>query len=103
MLAGARSTYLALAMAMAMMMRRGAGTVMRSGTEWCSNTGGSARCLATTAVRVDDDPSSSSSASGGALAAFTALLGAGALYTSCQRTVPPRNFFINAFLGLGLR
>lgn len=71
-------------MAMAMAMRRGAGTVTRG--EWFSN----ARYLAT-AVRVHDDASSSSSSSssssGRALAAFSALLGAGALYTSCQQTV----------------
>jgi hypothetical protein len=75
-------------MAMAMAMRRGAeraGTVLRAG-EWCSAgpAGAGARFIAT----ADYDGSSSSSLSSGrALAAFSALLGAGALYSSCQRTV----------------
>ncbi|KAG0629793.1 hypothetical protein M758_1G130800 [Ceratodon purpureus] len=74
-------------MAMAMALRRGAeraGTVMRAG-EW--SCGGGARFMAT-AVRVEDDglPSSSFS-SGRALAAFSALVGAGALYSSCLQTI----------------
>lgn len=75
-------------MAMAMAMRRGserAGTVMRAG-EWRS-AGAGVRSMATTARAEDDSSSSSSSSSGRILAAFSALLGAGAFYSSCQRTV----------------
>ena len=76
-------------MAMAMAMRRGserAGTVMRAG-EWRAGAG--ARSMATTARAEDDSSSSSSSSSssGRVFAAFSALLGAGAFYSSCQRTV----------------
>ncbi|KAG0590923.1 hypothetical protein KC19_1G136000 [Ceratodon purpureus] len=74
-------------MAMAMALRRGAeraGTVMRAG-EW--SCGGGARFMAT-AVRVEDDGSPSSSfSSGRALAAFSAVVGAGALYSSCLQTI----------------
>lgn len=74
-------------MAMAMALRRAgrAGAVMR-GLEWCNNgIGIGARSMATAARVEDNGPSASSS--GRALGSFSALLGAGALYASCQRTV----------------
>ena len=73
-------------MATAMAMRRAgrAGVLMR-GAEWGSNYGPSgARCMASAAARVEDDRSW---VSGRALGAFSALLGAGALYNSFQRAV----------------
>ncbi|KAG0579970.1 hypothetical protein KC19_4G139000 [Ceratodon purpureus] len=69
-------------MAMAMAMRRAgrAGALMRGAEFWGNGATGSARCMASVA-RVEDERSSSS---GRALGAFGALLGAGALYGSCQ-------------------
>lgn len=73
-------------MAMAMAMRRAgrAGAFMR-GKDWCGNGATGVRFMASAATRVDDEGSSSSSVC--ALGAFSALLGAGALFSACQQTV----------------
>jgi hypothetical protein len=57
---------------------------------------------AAAAARVEDERSSSS---GRALGAFSALLGAGALYTSYQRTVLPacRGFHLSHFDAFSFR
>lgn len=70
-------------MAMATAMRRAGrlGALMR-GPEWYNSIG--ARSMSS-AVRVEDDGPSASY--GRALGALSALLGAGALYTSCQHTI----------------
>lgn len=70
---------------MAMAMRKGierVGMVMRG--EWSS--GGSGACYMATAVYVEDE-GLLSLASRRAVAAFSALLGVGALYSSCQQMV----------------